>query len=44
MRAHRWWTVPDLLATGETVFPPRFGYWLERFLKQGTTGPEEIPL
>lgn len=44
MRAHRWWTLPDLLATSETVFPPRFGYWLDRFLKSGTKGPEEIPL
>lgn len=44
MRAHRWWTVAELLAARETIFPPRFGYWLERFLTRGTSGPEEIPL
>lgn len=44
MRAHRWWTVSELLSTAETVFPPRFGYWVERFLKHGTNGPEQIPL
>lgn len=44
MRTHRWWTVPELLAARETIFPPRFGYLVERFLKHGTNGPEEIPL
>jgi 8-oxo-dGTP pyrophosphatase MutT (NUDIX family) len=44
MRTHRWWTVAELLATEETIFPPRFGYWVDRFLKHGTQGPEEIPL
>jgi 8-oxo-dGTP diphosphatase len=44
MRAHRWWTVPELIATKETIFPPRFGHLVERFLKHGTTDPEEIPL
>ena len=44
MRAHRWWTVPELIAAKETIFPPRFGYLVERFLKHGTAGPEEILL
>jgi 8-oxo-dGTP pyrophosphatase MutT (NUDIX family) len=44
MRAYRWWTVPELIAAKETIFPPRFGYLVERFLTQGTAGPEEIPL
>lgn len=44
MRTHRWWTVEELAATSETVFPPRFGYWVERYLKHGTNGPEQIPL
>lgn len=44
MRAHRWWTVEELLATAETIFPPRFGYLVEAFLKNGSQGPQEIPL
>ena len=44
MRAHRWWTVAELLASKETIFPPRFGYLVERFLKADPAGPEEIPL
>ncbi len=44
MRAHRWWTVPELHGTSETIFPPRFGYLVERYLSRGTTAPEEIPL
>jgi len=44
MRAHRWWTVEELIATPETIFPPRFGYLVEAFLKNGSQGPEEIPL
>ena len=44
MRTHRWWTVPELLAAQETIFPPRLGYWVDRYLKHGTKGPEEIPL
>ena len=44
MRQHRWWTVAELIATKETIFPPRFGYLVERFLREGTKGPEEIPL
>lgn len=44
MRTHRWWTVAELLAAEATIFPPRFGYLVDRFLKHGTNGPEEIPL
>jgi 8-oxo-dGTP pyrophosphatase MutT (NUDIX family) len=44
MRAHRWWEVADLIATKETIFPPRFGELVDRFLREGTQGPEEIPL
>ena len=44
MRAHRWWTVPDLIAATEAIFPPRFGYLVDAFLKNGSRGPEEIPL
>lgn len=44
MRAHRWWTVPQLLAARETIFPPRFGNLVDRFLKQGSQSPEEIAL
>lgn len=44
MRAHRWWTVPELIAATETIFPPRFGYLVDAFLKNGSRGPEEIPL
>ena len=44
MRAHRWWTVPELIAAQETIFPPRFGYLVERYLTNGTQGTEEIPL
>lgn len=44
MRAHRWWTVSDLIAATETIFPPRFGYLVDLFLKKGSRGPQEIPL
>jgi 8-oxo-dGTP pyrophosphatase MutT (NUDIX family) len=44
MRAHRWWTVEELLSTPETIFPPRFGYLVAAFLKNGSQGPQEIPL
>lgn len=44
MRQHRWWTVPELIVSKETIFPPRFGMLVERFLRDGTTGPEEILL
>ncbi|MBU6156188.1 MAG: NUDIX domain-containing protein [Alphaproteobacteria bacterium] len=44
IRQHRWWSVSELLATADNVFPPRLGYWLDRFLRHGTAGPEEIPL
>jgi 8-oxo-dGTP diphosphatase len=44
MRAHRWWTVPELIAAKETIFPPRFGYLVEHFLAHGSAGPREIPL
>ncbi len=44
MRTHRWWTVAELIDAKETIFPPRFGYLVERFLTRGTAGPEEIPL
>lgn len=44
MRSHRWWQVGELIAAKEAIFPPRFGYLVERFLRDGTKGPEEIPL
>lgn len=44
MHAHRWWTVPELIAAKETIFPPRFGYLVEHFLAHGSTGPQEIAL
>lgn len=44
MRAHRWWTVEELIATPETIFPPGFGYLVEAFLKNGSQGRQEIPL
>ena len=44
MRQHRWWSSAELMSTTETIFPPRLGYWLDRFLRQGTAEPEEIPL
>lgn len=44
MRSHRWWTVSELIAAKETIFPPRFGYLVERFLTHGTDDPQEIPL
>ena len=44
IRQHRWWSVSELFATADNVFPPRLCYWLYRFLRHGTAGPEEIPL
>jgi ADP-ribose pyrophosphatase YjhB (NUDIX family) len=44
MRAHRWWVVDELIEATETIFPPRFGYLVDVFLKNGSRGPEEIPL
>lgn len=44
MRTSRWWTVADLRAAEDMIFPPRFGYLVDRFLKHGTQGPEQIPL
>ncbi|MBP6012198.1 MAG: NUDIX domain-containing protein [Alphaproteobacteria bacterium] len=44
IRAHRWWTVPELIAATETIFPPRFGYLVEAFLQDGSNGPVQIPL
>jgi 8-oxo-dGTP pyrophosphatase MutT (NUDIX family) len=44
MRAHRWWTVTELIAATDTIFPPRFGYLIDAYLKHGTNAPQEIPL
>ena len=44
IRQHRWWSADDLQQASDSIFPPRLGYWLERFLRHGTAGPEEIPL
>jgi 8-oxo-dGTP pyrophosphatase MutT (NUDIX family) len=44
MRTHRWWTVLELIAAKDTIFPPRFGYLVEQYLTNGTQGAEEIPL
>ena len=44
MRQHRWWQVGDLIAATDAIFPPRFGLLVERFLLEGSAGPEEIPL
>jgi ADP-ribose pyrophosphatase YjhB (NUDIX family) len=44
IRQHRWWTLDEIAATTETIFPPRLGHWLDRALRQGTAAPWEIPL
>ncbi len=44
MRGHRWWTVAELKSAAETIFPPGLGNLVERFLNDGSAGPEEIPL
>lgn len=44
MRAHRWWTVEELVAATDTIFPPRFGYLVNAYLMNGSRGPQEIPL
>ena len=44
MRAHRWWTVDELIATAETIFPPGFGFLVEAFLRDGSDGPQQISL
>lgn len=44
IRQHRWWSASALQETADSIFPPRLGYWLDRFLRHGTAGPQEIPL
>ena len=44
MRSHRWWTVAELKNAADTIFPPRFGSLVERFLQNGSQSPEEIAL
>lgn len=44
MRAHKWWTVEELIASQATIFPPRFGALVKAFLANGLRGLEEIPL
>jgi 8-oxo-dGTP pyrophosphatase MutT (NUDIX family) len=44
IQQHRWWSADELSLTADEVFPPRLGYWLDRFLRHGTAGPQEIPL
>ena len=44
MRAHRWWTVEELIGATDTIFPPRFGYLVNAYLMNGSRGPQEIPL
>ncbi len=44
MRAHRWWTVEELIAATDTIFPPRFGYLVNAYLMNGSRAPQEIPL
>jgi ADP-ribose pyrophosphatase YjhB (NUDIX family) len=44
MRAHRWWTVEELIASSDTIFPPRFGALVQAFLTNGSRAPHEIPL
>jgi hypothetical protein len=44
MRSHRWWSVAELLATTERVFPADFGSLVEQFLRDGTQGVARIAL
>ena len=44
IRQHRWWSASALQETADSIFTPRLGYWLDRFLRHGTAGPQEIPL
>jgi ADP-ribose pyrophosphatase YjhB (NUDIX family) len=44
MRAHRWWTVAELFAATETIFPPRLGYLVDAYLKNESQPLQEIPL
>lgn len=44
MRQHRWWEIADLITAADTIFPPRLGELVQRFLTKGTKGPEQIPL
>ena len=44
MRSHRWWTVDELLATDEPIFPPQFGTLVDAFLREGTRGAVRIAL
>ena len=44
MRSHRWWSVEELLASDEPIFPPRFGKLVDAFLREGTRGPVRIAL
>jgi len=39
MQGFRWWTVPELVATEETIYPPGLGPMLEAVLRDGV--PEE---
>jgi 8-oxo-dGTP diphosphatase len=44
MRNHRWWSVTELLASSETIFPANFGKLVELFLRDGTQGVVRIAL
>ena len=44
MRTYRWWTVPELMATSETIFPAKFGRLVEQFLREGSRGVLRIAL
>jgi 8-oxo-dGTP pyrophosphatase MutT (NUDIX family) len=44
MRDHRWWSVDELLATSETIFPANFGQLVEQFLQDGSNGVARIAL
>ena len=44
MRNFRWWIVQDLCTAQVTIFPPRLGPLIEKYLQCGSAGPEEISL
>ena len=44
MRDFRWWSVQELRSAQVTIFPPNLGPLLEKYLRDGSAGPLEIPL
>ena len=44
MRAYRWWSVDELIATSETVFPKDFGKLVAAYLRDGARVVQSIDL